>query len=330
MPKLSIIIPIYNVEAYLPACLESVLACPTEDCEILAVDDGSTDGSRALAEDHARRYPGRIRLICRENGGLGAARNTGVDAARGDYLLFLDSDDTLAPGAVREMLRALDRDCDVLLFDYVSVNGKGRVLSYHSGCGREGCFSLAEEPGLLFALPSACNKLWKRSLFTESGVRFPEGLWFEDLATCPRLCLRAGTFCAVHRPWLRYLQRPGSITRTRDPGRNRDVIPALDLVLEDFRAQGCLSRYRRELEMLAVQHQLLAATVRVNLTDPRSPLQGELLRDLDAKFPLWRENPYLSLLPLRHRLLLRLMAQEHYFGVHALMAANNILRRKTI
>lgn len=332
MRKLSIIIPIYNVETYLPACLDSVLAYPTEDCEILAVDDGSTDGSRALAEDYARRYPRRIRLIARENGGLGAARNTGIDAAEGEYLLFLDSDDTLAPGALKEMLETLDRDRDrdILFFDYVSVNIKGRVLSYQSGCDREGGFRLDDDSALLFAPPSACNKLWRRSLFTESGIRFPEGLWFEDLATCPRLYLRAGQMGAVHRPWLRYLQRPGSITRSRDPRRNREIIPAVNLVLEDFWAQGCLQTYGQELEMLSVQHQLLAATVRVNLARPGSPLQGELLRDLDAKFPHWRDNPYLSRLSARHRLLLRLMDRGQYRTLHALMLANALARRKPV
>ena len=330
MPRLSIIIPIYNVELYLPACLDSVLAFPTEDCEIIAVDDGSTDGSRALAEDYARRYPRRIRLISRENGGLGAARNTGIDAAGGEYLLFLDSDDALAPGALKEMLEALDRGWDILFFDYVSVNIKGRVLAYQSGCDREGGFRLADDPALLFAPPSACDKLWRRSLFTESGIRFPEGLWFEDLATCPRLYLRAGQMGAVHRPWLRYLQRPGSITRAKDPLRNREIIPAINLVLEDFWAQGCLQTYGPELEMLAVQHQLLAATVRVNLARPGSPLQRELLRDLDAKFPRWRENPYLSRLSARHRLLLRLMDRGQYPALYALMTANALVRQKAI
>ena len=107
--KLSVVIPIYNVERWLPACLDSVLDPACEDYEILAVNDGSTDRSGEIAADYAARRPDRIRVISTPNGGLGHARNTGLEAARGDYLLFLDSDDRLAPGALREMTELLGK-----------------------------------------------------------------------------------------------------------------------------------------------------------------------------------------------------------------------------
>ncbi len=330
MPKLSIIIPIYRVEEYLPACLDSVILPGREDYEIIAVDDGSPDRSGAIAEEYARRYPGLIRVIRQENRGLGGARNTGIEHARGDYLLFLDSDDTLAPGALEEMLAELAEDCDILIFDYLCVNEQGRVLLRQIGCEREGRFSLEDDPRLIFELPSACNKLWKRRLFLEGGVRFPERLWFEDLATSPRLYLRASSIRALPRPWLRYLQRSGSITNAKDPSRNREIIQALDLVREDYLQRGVLERYEKELELLAVKHQLLASTVRVNLADPKSPLQRELLEDLRQKHPHWKENPYLPSLPAQHRLLLKLMDRHAYGAVNALMRANNLIKGKKL
>lgn len=330
MTKLSIVIPAYGVERYLPACLDSALLPGREDYEIIVVDDGSPDRSGEIAEEYAARHPGLIRVLHRENGGLGAARNTGIESARGDWLLFLDSDDTLAPGAVEEMLEELRQPCDILIFDYLCVGEDGRQLDYQRGCSREGPFSLRDYPGLIHELPSACNKLWRRSLFTEGGVRFPGRLWFEDLATSPRLYLRAETIRAVPRPWLRYLQRSGSITKAKDPSRNREIIEALALVLEDFRQQGAFADYEKELELLAVKHQLLASTVRVNLADPRSPLQRELLEELDRSFPNWRENPGLARLPAQHRLLLKLMDRHAYGAVHALMRANNLLKGKRV
>lgn len=332
MRALSIVIPMYQVEQYLPTCLDSVLLPGREDYEIIAVDDGSPDRSGQIAEEYAARYPDLIRVIRQENGGLGAARNTGLEAAEGEYLFFLDSDDSLFPGALEEMLGELSgsEPCDVLFFDYDSVDETGRVLVRNRGCAREGSFTLAEYPQLLLELPSACNKLWRRSLFTESGVRFPVKLWFEDLATTPRLYLRAGTMRTVRRSWLRYLQHSGSITNAKDPSRNREIITALGLVLEDYRQQGALERYEKELEITAVKHQLLTSTVRVNLADPRSPLQRELLEDLDRRFPMWRENPYLSGLPAQHRLLLKLMERYAYGAVHALMKTNNLVKRKRV
>ena len=330
MPKLSIVIPVYRVQDYLPACLDSAILPGREDYEIIVVDDGSPDRSGEIAEEYARRHPGLIRVIHQSNGGLGAARNTGLEAAKGEYLLFLDSDDTLAPGAVEEMLEELRQPCDILIFDYLCVSETGRTLNYQTGCAQEGSFRFENNRQLLFELPSACNKLWRRSLFTERNVRFPPRLWFEDLATSPRLYLRADTIRSIHKPWLRYLQRSGSITNAKDPSRNREIIDALQIVRDDFERQGALDKYAAELEILAVKHQLLASTVRVNLADPKSPLQRELLEDLDRKCPNWRENRHLPALPAQHRLLLKLMDKGRYGAVHALMRANNLLKGKKL
>ena len=330
MIRLSIIIPIYQVEQYLPACLDSVLLPGRTDYEIVAVDDGSPDRSGAVAEEYAARFPGLIRVIHRENGGLGAARNTGIEAARGEYLLFLDSDDTLAPGAPEEMLAALEQGGDAILFDFVHVDEAGRELLTVSGSRGEGSFSLAQRPEQLLDPPNACNKLWRRSLFTETGIRFPAGLWYEDLAVTPALCLQAESLRAVPRPWLRYLQRSGSITNSRNLARNAEIITAVDLVLDAFRKQGRLEEFSPALEAMAIQHQLLAATVRVNGIDPKSPLQDALADDLEKKFPRWRENPYLPSFPARHRLLLRLIGSRRWGAVHALMAVNDLVKGKRL
>ena len=330
MRKLSIVIPAYQVEQYLPACLDSVILPDREDYEILVVDDGSPDRSGQIAEEYAARFPSLIRVIHQENGGLGAARNTGLEAAEGEFLLFLDSDDSLTPGALEEMLRELDEPCDILIFDYLCVGEDGRQLDYKTGCEREGAFRFESYRRLLLELPSACNKLWRRSLFTDSGLRFPGRIWFEDLATSPRLYLRAETIRAIHKPWLRYLQRAGSITNAKDPSRNREIIDALQIVLQDYEEQGALDDFAEELEILAVMHQLLASTVRINLADPKSPLQRELLEDLDRVFPRWRKNCFLPTLPAQHRLLLKLMDRHAYGAVHALMWANNLLKGKRV
>ena len=133
---------------------------------------------------------------------------------------------------------------------------------------------------------------------------------------------------AVPRVWMRYLLRAGSITNSRDPSRNREIITVLGIVREDYRRQSAEERYRDELELAAIKHQLLAATVRVNGIDRRSPLQAELLADMEENWPRWRENPYLPGLPARHRLLLKLIGARRWGAVHALMRANALVKRK--
>ena len=330
MPKLSIVIPIYNVEQYLAKCLDSVLRDPAEDYEIIAVNDGSTDASGAIAREYATRYLDRIRLIEKPNGGLGSARNAGIEAASGDYLLFLDSDDSLSPGAVSEMLLALACEPDILFFDYVSVNDAGRQIAYHRGCRKEGVFSLRDYPQLIFELPSACNKLWRRSLFLSTGIRFPERLWFEDLATAPRLYLHADRISAVANPWMLYLQRAGSITNAKKLDRNIEIIEAIKLCLRHYEEQGEAERYRSELEYLAIYHELLMSTCRIVQADPESAIPKKLLEDMDREFPDFRKNPYLSSMSKKHRLLLTLVLHGQYRAVRTLMRLNNRLHGKNV
>ncbi|MDO4990874.1 MAG: glycosyltransferase family 2 protein, partial [Eubacteriales bacterium] len=185
--KLSIVIPVYNTRDYLAACLDSVLVPAADDCEIIVVNDGSTDDSEVLALDYAARYPGRIRVISTENGGLGAARNVGLEAASGEFVFFLDSDDRLADGALPEILDSLTPERDIVIFDFLSVDTDGNVLERLSGCRQTGAVSLHAFPELLMEYPSGCNKICRRSLFLDSGIRFPGRVWYEDLRTMPKL-----------------------------------------------------------------------------------------------------------------------------------------------
>src|SRR5689334_23375145 len=108
MPRLSVVVPVYNVERYLDECLASLAAQHVEDFEAILVDDGSTDGSAAIARRHAGRDP-RFRLVSQGNAGLGAARNAGVELARGEFLAFLDSDDKVPADGYARMLASLER-----------------------------------------------------------------------------------------------------------------------------------------------------------------------------------------------------------------------------
>ena len=110
-PLFSIIIPVYNVESYLAQCLDSLLAQTLDDFEAIVVDDVSTDGSKALALSYAERFPGKFRVIAHEvNTRQGGARNTGIDAAKGQYILFLDSDDYLKPETLQTVADAMERE----------------------------------------------------------------------------------------------------------------------------------------------------------------------------------------------------------------------------
>lgn len=326
--KLSIIVPVYNTRDYLAACLDSVLPPDAEDYEIIVVNDGSTDDSGKICAEYARRYPALIRVITTENGGLGAARNAGLEAAQGDYLLFLDSDDSLEHGALREILDALDGGFDIGIFDLAQVNPSGEVIGIMAGSGKDGDFTFDEYPALLSQLPSACNKLFRRALFTDSGVRFPGRVWFEDLRTVPKLYPLAGMIRYMPRAWYRYLIRPGSITNNANTARNLEIIDAAEEILNRYQQAGLYGRYENELCYMAFYNAFLTASVRVNAADPKSEVQEKLLQWFLAAFPNWRENPYIQGMSRKHRLLTRLLMRRMRCSVHVIMKLNDLAKRK--
>ena len=184
-PLISVIVPVYNVAPYLESCVSSILASTYVHLELLLVDDGSTDGSAGLCDELAQR-DARIRVIHQpENGGQGKARNTGLDACQGDYISFIDSDDTIHP-------RMLERLYELLTTYQASISFCSRkVISdwlpdVHEDTG----ISVFEDGKIDVSrlghgddLESPVLKLYKKEIFSQ--LRFPESHWAEDLFIVP-------------------------------------------------------------------------------------------------------------------------------------------------
>lgn len=331
MCTLSIVIPVYNVEKYLPKCLDSLLTETPIPYEIILVNDGSTDGSLAVAEAYRARFPERISVITTENMGQGNARNVGLERAKGEFLYFIDSDDYLAEGALREMTGCLDDTLDILIFDSTTVNVDGRPIQRVPGCGRsEGGLGLSDYPELLLQYPDIGNKVFRRSLFTEHGIRFPIRVWYEDLRTIRKVYQFTDRIRYVPRAWHFYLQRPDSVTNTSRVRRNLEIIPAVDDLWDFYRSHGRWEELKEVLVYLAFHNEFLTGSVRVNLADPRSDVQETLLRDFLKKAPDWRENRYVRALPLRHRVLTALLMRRRRLCVHMLMKLNNLVKNKKV
>ena len=328
MPKLSVIIPVYNVESYLGKCLDSVIYPELEDYEIILVNDGSTDSSGSICAEYAARFSALVRVITTENGGLGRARDVGIDAAAGKYLLFLDSDDYLSPNAVPEMMARLDRGFDMCFFDIRSVNEDGRLLKYMHGCAIEGEFTLESYPELLFEMPSAWNKIYRRTLFTENGIYYPGRVWYEDMYVTPLLYTKAEKMFSVHRPWHNYLQRAGSITNNKNTQRNLEIIPAVESMLDAYRGAGLFEKYRAQLEYAAFYNQVLTSCTRVNLADWHSDVQDKLYADFLYKFPDYRENRYVREMCAKYKLIHFFIRHRLRLCLHAVMSANNVIKGK--
>ncbi len=326
--KLSIIIPVYNTAEYLPACLDSVIYPKIQDYEIIIVNDGSTDSSPAIAEEYANKFPRLIRLIHKPNGGLGDARNAAIEPAAGEFLLFLDSDDKLVHGAVEEILEELTDERDIIFYDIQPFTPDGVMLAKMSGCKRSGELSLNEYPELLMEYPSGCNKICRKSLFMESGIRFPASAWYEDLRTMPKFYLLTDKIYSSGKSRYLYLMRPGSITNNAKLQRHLEIIDAVDDLVGYYKAEGKYEQFKAQLDYTAFYNMFLTASVRVCAVDTSSPILTQLKEAFLSRFPDFRDNAYIKSMSGKHRLLTALLLGGHYKSVALVMKLNDIIKRK--
>ena len=314
--RFTVVIPVYNVAPYLTRCVNSVLNNKEKDFEILLVDDGSTDGhSGPLCDTLAAENPNRIGVIHQKNCGLGGARNTGIEAARGEYLFFLDGDDTISPDTLSVLSQAVEtyRHPDVIAF-FLALYPEGSDtptgLQRHSLPKNQVC-TLIQCPTMLLDTPSACARLWRRDLFLKSGIRYPERLWYEDLYTTENLLLEAKSIVGLEAPLYRYLLRSGSIMRGKDPARNGEILLALDQVFAWYRKHQCFETFREELCGMTLQH-ISYACYRVLLQNPHHPLIPQFLEYLNQQFPAYRTCKYYRSLTHAQRVILFFLRHRQY------------------
>ena len=222
--KLSIIVPIYNVAPYLRKCVDSLLAQDISNYEIILVDDGSTDDSGAIADELVHAFSLsplasrlQLRVIHQSNAGLSAARNTGIAAAIGDYILFVDSDDYLQPNVLGALMEQVERDnLDVLRFRYQNVRESGEAFAPYKDMTNYNDYSSTPTDGLTFLnerMGIQCyvvQFLVRRDIVLQE--QFTPGIYFEDTDWTPRMLLRAKRVASSDLVVYNYLWREGSIT----------------------------------------------------------------------------------------------------------------------
>lgn len=242
MTLLSIIVPVYNVETYLRKCVESLLDqdLPPSDFEIILVDDGSTDSSGDLCDAFAADHT-NIHVIHQQNKGLSGARNTGIAAASGKYIQFVDSDDYLSPNVFGGLIRQIeDQQLDILRFNYQNVNLAGEVFEPNKSSKPFVDFSDEVCDGEHFLnerLGFACYAwqfIVKSSLLHQEGNRFREGIYYEDVEWTPRILLQAQRIASSKTIVYNYLFRVGSIARNTDLEKKRKALRDKFYILDGF------------------------------------------------------------------------------------------------
>lgn len=259
MIKLSIIVPIYGVEQYLRKCVDSLLNQDMDDYEIILVDDGSLDACPMICDEYATAHK-NIRVVHRENGGLSAARNSGIGVAQGEYIMFVDSDDYIEPKVLGGLLAQVERDnLDVLRYRLQYVNPQYEVCNpYKSDPFKGNDYSEVPTDGVSFLnsrMSTACYAwafILKRELLEE--CIFTPGIYFEDTDWTPRMLCKAKRVASTNTVVYNYLQREGSITNAVNKSKQKKVlddkmhlIATLQQQAIDLKKSGRYNRWYRDM-----------------------------------------------------------------------------------
>lgn len=242
MNKVSIIVPVYNMEKYLEKCLESIENQTYKNIEVIIIDDGSTDLSKNICERFLVGKYKKFKLITQKNGGLSKARNTGLSVATGEYIYFLDSDDYIHPRTIEIMINsAIENSADIVVTNFINVSSEKENLLYNNLNKKYNALIAKKEDFYLQKISNhACSKLYKKSLFTENNIIFPEGRAYEDVATTYRLIDKANIIIYIPIGLYYYLNRLDSISHIYSKKNIEDLICAyseIDLYFKEKRTE---------------------------------------------------------------------------------------------
>ncbi|MCX8534678.1 glycosyltransferase family 2 protein [Chryseobacterium luquanense] len=240
--KVSVIVPVYNVENYLAKCLDSLVNQTYQNIEILVINDGSKDGSEQIIQQYSDKYSDKIKAFNKENGGLSDARNFGIERATGDYFGFVDSDDYVTETMFEDMLGLAEKyDAEMVICNIQKVNEHGNITqkltqipNMPEKIDLETNFSVFSDLSYF-----ACNKFFRKELFENK--RFKKGVHFEDIQLIPQLLLECKTLAQTQNFHYQYLERTDSISKTHTE-KGLDILKAVEDVEKAFQASKYFSK----------------------------------------------------------------------------------------
>lgn len=242
MEKVSVIVPIYNVEKYLEKCIDSIISQTYSNIEIILINDGSTDNSELICKKY-ENTDRRIRYYKKENGGLSSARNFGIDRANGDYLVFVDSDDYVSKEMISILLNvAILNNADIVECNFLEFSENNKIKESNiDNIVDSKCYSSYEAINSLVCntgiTPIAWNKIYKRQIFSQ--LRYKEGIYHEDEELIVKLLSSANNICKIDVPLYFYMIRNGSITNSKFNKKHLDIIKIMEDRIQTLKELNC-------------------------------------------------------------------------------------------
>lgn len=286
--KVSVIVPVYNVEKYIDKCINSLVNQTLKDIEIIIVNDGSPDNSEEIIKKYLKKYK-NIKYLKKENGGLSDARNYGLNYATGEYIAFLDSDDYVSVDMYQKMYeKGISDNFDMVVCDINYVyNDKSIMVT--SGIK----FDTTDIRKTYLSIhPAAWNKIFKKELFSNN-INFKKGVWFEDVEFIYRMLPYIKKIGVVHEAYNYYINREGSITNTVNK-KIYDYIDNMNGIIEFYKERKIYENYKKVLEYVYVRY-LYATFINGCLKfdyDDYLKAVDIARKNVKSNFPKYRRNGY--------------------------------------
>ena len=292
MEKVSIIVPVYNVEKYLNQCLESLVNQTLKDIKIIIVNDGSTDSSQNIIDSYQIKYPDLILALTKENGGLASARNFGLAYVQSQYVAFIDSDDYVDLTMYEKLYKkAISEDSDLVMcnLQYFFENGTSKSF-ISEGLNLE--WNSNPHKAAFLSPLFAWNKLYKKELFRD--LSYPIGLWYEDIPVSTKIFAVSKKITWVNETLVYYRQRENSIMHASYNPKMHDIFKILKIMVEELTKINKFDLYHDEIEYLFIEHCLYYGAFRFLRSDGYPQLIKEGIALVNEYFPNWKNNMYLS------------------------------------
>ena len=290
MAKVSVIVPIYNVEKYLPKCLDSLINQTLDDIEIILVNDGSTDNSGNIAKEYKAKYNDKFIYLEKENGGLSDARNFGIPYAKGEYIAFLDSDDYIEEDAYEKMYEKVKKeDADYIECDFIWEYPNKQIIDKR--------IEYIDKKDMVAKVRVvAWNKLIKRELIIKNNITFPKGLRYEDIEFTYKLIPFLQKVSYIDKPFVHYVQRNNSIANVQNE-KTADIFIILDNVEKYYKEKNLYDEYKEQIEYNYARYLLcssLKTMCKVGDKAKRKELIKKSWEKLNSKYPKWHKNNILK------------------------------------
>lgn len=263
--KVSVIVPVYNVEPYLEKCLDSLINQTLTDMEFIIVNDGSTDNSQKIIEKYAVDYPDRIISLQKENGGQASARNLAMSYIHGEYVGFVDGDDWIDREMFETMYKkALLEGADIVICN--TMDHYADHVVYHR----------QSDVGKLRKSGSVCNKIFRKDII--GTIRFPEGLWYEDLCFGVKLLMQSEKVSYCEQYFYHALNRQGSTMNNNNSRKNLDMLVIMEEIVDFVYDNNLDQKYGYDMEYMMIEHILLTSINRV--AKQKNCEKGKIIKEM--------------------------------------------------